>query len=278
VLIASIVETWLKSGDNQPTIAFCVNRLHAKKVQGEFIEAGVHADYIDAFTDRDERRAIRKRLESGETKVCASVGCLIKGIDWAIGCIIMARPTKSDELLVQMLGRGLRVNDGIGDLIILDHTDNLIRLGLPHDIEIKHGAMCRKVKGEKSEVKEKPAALPKKCPKCAFLKPPKVHKCLQCAFEPVAKSDIVEADGELKVIGKKSKVTPVEDWRKRIFYAELLGYCASKGKTDKFALANYRERFKEWPPRSYTQAIEPSEETLKWLRAKQIAFAKRKAA
>ena len=49
-------------------------------------------------------------------------------------CIILARPTKSEMLFVQMIGRGLRTADGKADCLILDHSDNHLRLGFVTDI------------------------------------------------------------------------------------------------------------------------------------------------
>ena len=37
--------------------------------------------------------------------------------DWRIGCIVLARPTKSGTLYTQMVGRGTRLQDGTGNLL-----------------------------------------------------------------------------------------------------------------------------------------------------------------
>ena len=51
------------------------------------------------------------------------------GIDWDVRCIILARPTKSEMLFVQIIGRGLRLAEGKEDCLILDHSDTHLRLG-----------------------------------------------------------------------------------------------------------------------------------------------------
>lgn len=51
-LVGDIVETWLKRGENRQTLAFCVNRDHAKHISERFLEAGVQAEYADCYTDR----------------------------------------------------------------------------------------------------------------------------------------------------------------------------------------------------------------------------------
>jgi DNA repair protein RadD len=137
-LIADIVDTWKLRGEYRPTFAFCVDRAHAKKVQRKFEDAGVPCGYIDAYTEVPDRVALRAKLEAGEVKVSANVGCLTTGVDWPVGCIILARPTKSEMLYVQMIGRGLRVNDGMNDCVILDHADNTLRLGFVTDSPAQH--------------------------------------------------------------------------------------------------------------------------------------------
>src|SRR3546814_4917761 len=85
-------------------------------------------------TESHDRRKIQERLESGQTKVVCNIATLTKGIDWKIGCIIIARPTRSKMLHVQIAGRVIRANSGFPDGLVLDHSDNMIKLGLPTDI------------------------------------------------------------------------------------------------------------------------------------------------
>src|SRR3546814_5510399 len=56
-------------------------------------------------TESHDRRKIQERLESGQTKVVCNIATLTKGIDWKIGCIIIARPTRSKMLHVQIADR-----------------------------------------------------------------------------------------------------------------------------------------------------------------------------
>jgi DNA repair protein RadD len=111
-ITGDIIETWLKRGDNRPTLAFCVNRNHAKHVAERFEEAGVAVEYIDGETSREDRERTFSRFKSGETKVLASIGVLTTGFDADVRCIIDAQPTKSRILFVQKIGRGLRTRQG----------------------------------------------------------------------------------------------------------------------------------------------------------------------
>jgi DNA repair protein RadD len=273
-LVADIVTTWKRLGENRATIAFCVDRAHAAKVQARFNEAGVGCGYIDAYTERHERNEIRRQLDAGKIRVVVSVGCLIKGVDWAIGCIILARPTKSEMLFVQMVGRVLRVNEGIVDAIILDHADNTLRLGFVTDIH--HTELCRAVKGEKKAVARK-ERLPKECPSCAFLKPAKVHECPACGFKPEKCSDIEEEDGELVAITRaKLRASRGE---KQEWHSMLRMVARRRSYSLGWVAQTYRKRFGVWPQGIDTDSVAPpSTEVLNFVRGHMIRFAKRKVA
>jgi DNA repair protein RadD len=101
-------------GENRPTLCFGVDRAHAKALQSRFQALGVPAGYVDAFSTDEERKALEAQFRAGEIKVACSVGVLTTGVDWPVACIILARPTKSEMLYVQIFGRGLRVNPRLG--------------------------------------------------------------------------------------------------------------------------------------------------------------------
>src|SRR5208282_5722440 len=97
------------------TLCFAVDCAHAQAIQRRFEEAGIAAGYQDARTPMDERREIKRRFHSGDFPVVVSVGTLTIGVDWDVRCISMCRPTRSEMLFVQIVGRGLRTADGKKD-------------------------------------------------------------------------------------------------------------------------------------------------------------------
>lgn len=269
-LVADIVSTWLKLGEDRPTLCYCVDRAHAKKVQARFLEAGVTAEYIDMAIDAHDRRAIQGRLERGETKVVCNIATLTKGVDWKIGCIIIARPTKSKMLHVQIAGRVIRANSGFPDGLVLDHSDNMLRLGLPTDIQ--DTPLCKAQKGERTVERKDP--LPKECPSCNFLKPPKVRQCPVCAFVPETRSELEEEDGELVQIGgKKPKVTTAEKQR---WFSSLRSIQMKRGYQDGWTANQYRERFGVWPQGLSKIPMDPSPDVENYVRSKLIRYAKGK--
>jgi hypothetical protein len=86
-----------------------------------FGAAGIAAEALDATTPLATRRAILPRLHTGATRVVANCAVLTEGFDEpSVDCIIVARPTQSQLLYQQMLGRGTRTYPGKTDCLLLD--------------------------------------------------------------------------------------------------------------------------------------------------------------
>jgi superfamily II DNA or RNA helicase len=272
-LVADIVSTWLERGEGRPTICFAVNRIHAKNIQTQFIDAGVRAEYMDAYTDLEDRADIVKRFENGDVQVICNVGVLTTGFDADVRCIILARPTKSEILYVQMIGRGLRTAKGKADCLILDHSDTTMRLGFVTDI-----GSNRLHDGSSRPATEKTAPLPKECPQCAFLKPPKARKCPACGFEPKAMPNVRIDDGELQELTRNGKVK-VEKFtmeQKQDWYRQLILHANLRGYKPGWAYWAYKDKFKVGPDHSLDPrpAISISYEVQNWITARNIRKAK----
>src|SRR2546429_5593107 len=85
-----------------------------------FRSAGIPAEALDGTTPLPTRRAILRRLHTGETRVVANCAVLTEGFDEpSVDCVIMARPTQSAVLYQQMLGRGTRIYPGMTDFLLL---------------------------------------------------------------------------------------------------------------------------------------------------------------
>lgn len=279
-LIADVVDTWKRLGQDRPTLCFAVNRAHAKHLQRRFEQSGIPAGYIDAYTNAQDREEVRKQFARGEIKVVCNVGCLTTGVDWDVRCIILARPTKSEILFTQIIGRGLRTAEGKDFCLILDHSDTHLRLGFVTDI-------CHETLDDgkhKESTEKRKELLPKECPECAYLKPPKVSTCPQCGFKPERQPGVHEADGELqelqqgtKTQQKNNRTTSNED--KAAFYGGLLHYAQSKGYKQGWAANQYRENFGVWPNAyRHVQPCEPNESVKGWIRHQNIKWAKRRNA
>lgn len=279
-LVADVVQTWQVLGEDRPTICFAVDRAHAKRLTEEFQAAGVAAEYMDALTPPLDREAIRRRFQQGRTKVVCNVGVLTTGVDWDVRCISLARPTKSEILYVQMIGRGLRPAMGKADCLILDHSDTTLRLGFVADIhreQLCDGTMATAAKGRDGE---KP--LPTECLRCHMVKGP--GPCPGCGFKPAHKgAEVKVEDGELVELDARraARDNRSDGWPEKVsFIRQLRAHAIVSGKKEGWVAHKYKARYGVWPndPRvKYVKAaagVDP--EVRSWIQSQNIRFAKSK--
>lgn len=108
-LYGHIVKEWIEHADRVRTLVFCVSVSHSKELAQAFKDAGVPAEHLDANTPTAERAQILARLRAGATRVVCNVAVLTEGFDCpSISCVVLARPTLSTSLFLQMVGRALR--------------------------------------------------------------------------------------------------------------------------------------------------------------------------
>jgi hypothetical protein len=98
-----------------PTVAV------AHSVADRMTRRGMPAAVVSAATPRDERAEVYRRSRTGELHSIVNCQVLTEGFDapW-IDCVVVARPTRSAPLFVQMVGRGLRPFPGKADCLVLD--------------------------------------------------------------------------------------------------------------------------------------------------------------
>ena len=279
-IVADVVGTWLEKGDDQPTLCFAVDRGHAQALHDQFASVGVTSAYVDANTEREERNRINSLFQAGEVKVINSVGTMTTGVDLDVRCIIMARPTKSEILFVQSIGRGLRTAPGKEIATILDHSDNHLRLGMVTDI---YHDTLRTSKGdaERKEKREEERATPKpfECPKCSQLVPYKALEC-ECGWVSRRPNKVQVCDGELRELGAtgpRMKREPAIERLKRegeqAIYSQLLGMQGTK--KDAWVGYKFERIFGHKPSRFLLRdPHEPSSAMRSFIRSENIAWAR----
>ena len=245
-ITADLVKTWIELGQDRPTLCFAVNRAHAANICDEFNRAGISAGYVDGETPLDERDDLAKQFRNGDYKIICNVGVMTTGVDLPfVSCLILARPTKSEMLYCQIVGRGLRISEG------------------------KTSPCCRSSATYK---KEKDEPLPKECPSCTYLRPARVRVCPNCGFEAKPKSNVFVVDGELaEVRGKgktKSYFEASSPWDEReLFYRELLGVANQRQYKKGWAYHQYMAKYKEKPDATFAEVpMPPSAKTVSWLK------------
>lgn len=276
-IVGDIVTNWLKCGEDEPTICFCVNVLHANHVTNSFNNAGINAEVMTAETPIEDRKMIVKRFEDGITKIICNVGVLVAGFDSDVRCIIYARPTKSEIRWIQCIGRGLRTAPGKERCLIFDHSGTVHRLGFPDQIEYEH--LMSDDDGMKEQnsfsQKEKTEKKPKECTKCHFMKPAGVYVCPKCGYKPLMGEDVeVDESRELQQIkGKKRQWTQEE---KQNWYSMFIGHAKSKNYSEGWAAHKYREKIGVWPKGLHKTPRPASPEFTAYMKHLAIKFAKSK--
>lgn len=121
------VRAWMaNSQDRKSTLVFCVDVEHARQLTATFREHGVDARYITATTHKNIRSEQLEAFRNQEYPVLLNCGLFTEGTDIPnIDCVLLARPTRSRNLLIQMIGRGLRLFPGKKDCHIIDMVASL---------------------------------------------------------------------------------------------------------------------------------------------------------
>lgn len=232
-ITGDVVQHWMKHAHGRKTVCFAVNVEHSRKIVERFQATGVPAEHLDAnSTDRDE---ILARLAAGTTQVVSNCMLLTEGWDLpALEVAIVARPTKSLCLHLQMIGRIMRACEDKAGALVLDHAGN-------HAI---HGRVTRSVDATLD-------GLPKtnrpawhglgRCPKCYMLLAPDWTKCPSCGTERPAPEVPKEVAGVLAAFVEVPFEVRLAFWTaleaRRLEYGYKPGWSAYR----------YQQRFGEWP-------------------------------
>ena len=106
------------------TIAFCVTVNHARNLCRSLNVLGVPAGVVHGEMPSEQRARALADFRAGTTHVLCNVAVLTEGFDDpGVSCIAMARPTRSEGLYAQCVGRGTRQSPGKKDCLILDFVD-----------------------------------------------------------------------------------------------------------------------------------------------------------
>jgi DNA repair protein RadD len=272
-IMGDVVGTWQRLGANRQTIAFCVDKQHARDLAGEFVSVGVRADVLLDDTKDDVRSEIFAAFDKRRIRVLCSVGVLSIGFDSPVAsCAILARPTLSLSLHVQQGGRVLRPYKGKDDALILDHAGNTVRHGRleeftpPTDLSTVDRSVDRKRRHD--------SPLAWVCRECDAVNALGADICMECGNPRRRTSTVVVVDGEL------DDDVPVADSfaARREFYQRAHWYGRSKEMRNPLGWAFYAtlRRFKI-PERSAHEAVPygwrdlpplpPNAEAARWFRA-----------
>jgi superfamily II DNA or RNA helicase len=171
--IAQMADAVLENAADRKGVAFLPTVRTSELLADALRVRGIKAEHVDGSTPTEERRAILRRLHTGETTWVTNCAVLTEGFDEpSISCVLIGRPTKFHGLYVQMVGRGTRLFPGKKDLMVIDIVGasnrheliGLVDLGLDLDAE-----------RDKKEPGEAQA-----CPSCGVPCEFEEHRCRLC--------------------------------------------------------------------------------------------------
>lgn len=281
-LTADIIKTWKELWGKPNTLVFGVDRKHAETIHHRFLEEGVSSAYQDGQTSAAERADIKRGFHNGKYDVVCNIGTLTTGVDWDVRCLVLARPTKSEILYTQIIGRALRTATNKDHAVILDHSNSTLELGLVTDIH--HDELDGGKPKVKREAAPKRKPLPRPCSVCAAIVPRLNRTCVECGHTLPLASGVVERDGVLveyvpgAVLTGKQLSRQYTILEKEEFYGQLLGYARENGYKDGWVSHKYREKFGVWPNgMRHVMAEDASFEMERWVKSRAKAWAKSKA-
>ena len=237
-LYSGVVDNWKRICPDTITLCFCVNIQHCINTCKAFNEAGIQAKFIVSDLSKPklksnskgdlalfnikqaeyenylanfalfsgDRKEIIEDWENGKYKILINAGIATTGFDFPpIETIIVDRATTSDNLWLQMVGRGSRISNGKEYFNLLDFGNNGERLGyyrqqreysLNHDHSKSGGGV--------------PAS--KECPKCHALVFASSIVCKYCGFifPKSREQEIVELK-EIKYSEAVKKLETIKD-------------------------------------------------------------------
>lgn len=173
-----VAETIRRAGNRTAWLVFCVSISHAEKMRDEFIAQGVKAEAITSKTTSEERARIFADFKAGKIRAVTNVGVATTGFDYPdIDVIVMARPTLSPGLYMQMSGRGMRIKSPghHQDCLVLDFAGNIARHGavtkiIPPRRTVKAGKRSSQELGDMFKI----------CPKCRKAVMKRARECVHC--------------------------------------------------------------------------------------------------
>ena len=137
-----VLETIKKAQGRNKGLAFCISKSHAENMASRFTEAGWPATFVHSDLKKEERQKRLDDYAKGIYKIICNVGVLTTGYDSPeTDFLVIARPTQSTSLHVQIMGRGMRPHPSKPNTLVLDFAGNTARLGPVNDpvIPVKKG-------------------------------------------------------------------------------------------------------------------------------------------
>jgi superfamily II DNA or RNA helicase len=177
-LRGDIVRHWQERSNGKPTVLFAVSIEHSKALVADFDAIGARAVHVDGSISKGARAEALQAVRAGAAKVLCNVGIVTEGWDFpALETCVLARPTASLSLLLQMVGRVMRPHPGKDGALVLDHAGNHVRHGVLPWSDIDWADRMKR------KPKEKAPGM-RRCQECGAVYPVEEECCPECGFVP----------------------------------------------------------------------------------------------
>lgn len=203
------VEHYRRLAAGKAAIVFCASIRHAEHVAEEFQRAGFRFHVIHGGMDDAERDRLIFGMAEGTVQGLVSVDVISEGTDIPVAEVaILLRPTQSEALFLQQVGRVLRPAEGKTYGLIIDHVGNTGRWvggqfvrnhGLPDDE--RAWSLAGRRRRKRAEAEEEKAPPIRQCPQCYAVHDP-AARCPECGhvYATAAGALPVTAEGELREV------------------------------------------------------------------------------
>ena len=275
-IVGDIVAEWQDKTDKHfsgpvKTIGFSATVEHGEELCRAFQAAGHDFRQVSYKDGNDESRAkLIEAFRRGEVLGLISCEALAKGFDVPdIQCGIAARPyRKSLAAHIQQIGRVMRPAPNKDFALWLDHAGNYLGF-LDETLEFFAQGVNELDDGERGRVVRKQfrATEAPKCHRCGYVwgLDEEADLCPSCGLERGrGRSRVAVAPGRLEEV--EGAAGRNQDWAadKRFVWQHIQRIATERRPGDpkaarKFALAQYRNWFDEWPHGNYRPAWAPAD-------------------
>ena len=220
-IIGDVVDSYTKFGNNWPAILFAVDKQHSMSLASEFNRKGIPAIHCDESTNQKDRDGAIDGLVRGDYKILCNVNIFSTGVDIPQAIVgIMARPTMSEILYIQQVGRLLRPFRLCGKCnsaydnsekcpvcgykkpsfikefsVIIDNANNIYRHG--HPFKVRH-AVLKKEDVKNKQEQEIDEFKTKRCKHCFAAYLANLKSCPECDYKnEKVEREIKRADGKI---------------------------------------------------------------------------------
>lgn len=126
------IRSYLDHCVGRPTILFAINVSHGLAIQRDFAAAGITSEVITGKDKETEQERKLAHLRAGGLLI--AIDTISEGFSYdGLHAVISMRPTRSEALWIQQIGRVARADTGKSHGLVLDHACNTLRHGMLTD-------------------------------------------------------------------------------------------------------------------------------------------------